>query len=239
MAQTILLVEPDPAEATLLADGLAARGYRVRRVDRARVAERVIETEPIDAVALDLRLPDMDGLLALAALRAVARCPIVVLGGSRRRADLVLAFRLGADDVARHPYDVGEIHARLEAAIARAMPAPPEPTHAAPIAIGPLTVDPARGRASVGDRRIDLDPDDCRLLVELAGGDEHLLTRKELAGRLWGPDRDNRTLDLRVQRLRAKLRAAHQDAPQIVPLRIQAYRLVAAGSAPGAERLAS
>lgn len=110
----VLVVEPDAELAGALAEELSAAGLRVTPAATAAEMDERMRAEWPDLVLLDLAVPDVDGLIVVARLRARNSPPILVLSRTRRRADPVLAFRLGADDVVHCPYVPGEIAARVQ-----------------------------------------------------------------------------------------------------------------------------
>ena len=115
----VLLVEADAELARALTDELVGTGFRVTLAASAVETDARMHADWPDLVLLDLILPDSDGLVLVARLRARNAPPILVLSRSRRRADPVLAFRLGAEDVVRYPWVPGEIAARVDAILRR------------------------------------------------------------------------------------------------------------------------
>jgi DNA-binding response OmpR family regulator len=111
----VLAVEPDAELARALAEELSGAGMRVTAAGSAAEADAAMRAEWPDLVLVDLAVSDCDGLVLVARLRARNAPPIVVLSRTRRRADPVLAFRLGAEDVVHFPYVPGEIAARVQA----------------------------------------------------------------------------------------------------------------------------
>src|SRR5207237_6976074 len=105
---TILVVEDDHALAELLKDGLESSGYRVRQVGTGAAARALVEHLQPDLILLDLRLPDMDGLVLCSNLRACTNAPIVICSGTARRWDGVLGLKLGADDFIAKPFQFTE-----------------------------------------------------------------------------------------------------------------------------------
>jgi len=111
----VLLTEPDAELARELGDELSAAGCRVTRAATAAETDARLRADRPDLLLVDLAVPDCDGLVLIARLCARNAPPIMALCRSRRRADPVLAFRLGAEDVVRYPCVAGEIAARVDA----------------------------------------------------------------------------------------------------------------------------
>ena len=112
---TILVVEDDRAMAQTMAEILEASGYRVVLAETGRVARDAMTMARPDLVILDLVLPDVDGLVLCATLKAIGDAPILVSSGTARKRDAVLALKLGADDFIAKPFDVYEFEARVGA----------------------------------------------------------------------------------------------------------------------------
>jgi DNA-binding response OmpR family regulator len=253
--KTVLIVEDDDAAAQLLREILEEDGFQVLNVRTGSEAERLLRSSPWvpDLVVLDLVLPDMDGLVLLAQIRARFDTPVIVCTASLRKRDAVLSLRLGADDVIIKPFDLEELEARIAAVMRRAaVPAADsrershrQPSHIQPVArsthlgfsastepevhtMGNLTIDDRRRTASLGGRRIDLTPTEYRLLRALSSHADEVLTRRDLGRLIWGHENVSagRTIDVHIRRLRVKLNASDVPAPLILSVRGEGYRLI-------------
>ncbi len=228
---TILLIEDDPAVADLLVDLLRSSGHAVWHAPTGAAGEQLFDQAAPDLVILDLMLPDTDGLVLCAKLQERSRVPIIILSGTRRQRDAILALRLGADDFIAKPFDVDELEARVQAVLrrsARGRAAAGGPPAAALLRIGPLVVDDARRRATLGGQLLPLTPTEYRLLLALASRVGETVTRAELGRQISGHDGGDvgRMVDVHVSRLRAKLHAGPVPAPAIVSVRSAGYRMV-------------
>jgi DNA-binding response OmpR family regulator len=229
----ILLVEDELPLAQMLQDALEAKGYRVWHATTAAGGEALLDEVRPDLVICDLLLPDASGLVLCADLAKRADAPIVVCSGTKRRDDRVLSFKLGADDFIPKPFDVTELLARIEASLRRAArrkPAAPPPERARE-RVGTLAIDRTRCRVTVGGREVALTPTEYRLLCALVERPNAVFSRQELAERIWGTHDAgiDRSLDVHMRRLRAKLRSAAgaaAPAPPLVTLRGFGYQLV-------------
>ncbi len=233
---TIVLVEDDATMAAALADALAAKRYIVRRAATAAAALALFAEMSPDLVLLDLILPDVSGLVLLADVKTLldGAVPVIVCSATRRRDDRLLAFKLGADDFVAKPFDLVELEARVETALRRGAAngprrrldreAPADPQRA-----GRLEIDFPRCRVSVGGEEVRLTPTEYRLLCALADRPNEVLSRQDLARRVWGTYDGgiDAALEAHVRRLRHKLlRAAGTQGPEIVTVRGFGYRLV-------------
>jgi DNA-binding response OmpR family regulator len=229
-AATIVLVEDDPAVARTMADALDSSGYRVRHAATGSEARTLVERSRPDLIVLDLMLPDVDGLVLCSGLKQLSPTPIVICSATPQKRDAILGLKLGADDFIAKPFDIYELEARLEAVLRRTRcPRQPEPK-ADP---GPqehvsnLTIDRARRSVLVGAEPLALTPTEYRLLSALAARINQVVTRKDLALKVWGYEEASagRTIDVNVRRLRAKLGTTRVPAPAIVTVRGLGYKL--------------
>jgi DNA-binding response OmpR family regulator len=238
---TVLIVEDDPATAMMLVDVLTDTGYRATRVATGgeALAHLRREAAPPDLIVLDLRLPDTDGLVLCATIRAHYDIPILICTANGRMEDRVLALRLGADDFIVKPFDVDELVARVQAVLRRSgqsdqrsqtppVRAPARAPVSVPLtaSVGDLMIDRARRRIRLGGADVPLTPSEYRLLAALMSRPDGVMTRDELARAMWGSVGGNagRAIDVHVRRLRAKLGAF--GAPPILTVRGSGYRLV-------------
>jgi DNA-binding response OmpR family regulator len=118
----ILVVDGDPTVARALRQCLGARGYQVRHTRTGGGALMFLEQASPDLIVLDLRLPDVDGLILCSRLVSDSTIPIVICSASTHRRDRVLALTLGADDYICKPFDVAEFEARVHAILRRSRP---------------------------------------------------------------------------------------------------------------------
>jgi DNA-binding response OmpR family regulator len=220
-----LVIEADDALWTELSQELARGGYRLARAQTAREAERLFARERFGLVVLDLMLPDADGLLLLSHLRTERDVPTIVLSRSQRRGDPVLAFRIGADDVMRYPFVPGELEARAGKVLLRRSG---DRLKQAAARAGDLTVDPSRGVARLHGRPVELTPLDVRVLALMMAEPDGVVTHQQLVERIWGSTEAavNRRAEREMEGLRRRLRALGPGAPNVQPVRLQAYRLV-------------
>jgi DNA-binding response OmpR family regulator len=226
---TILLVEDDPTVAAMLKDRLEARGYRVWHAESAAEAEALAGELRLDLIILDLMLPDAHGLVLCAELKDKKVAPVIICSGTKRRDDAALGFKLGAEDFVAKPFSVGELEARIEAALRRASPrgAAESPPARGVQRIGELAIDRTRCLVTLGGQAVRLTPMEYRLLCALADRPDEMLSRQELAERVWGYHDPGvgRSLDVHMRRLRAKLDAGAAPPPALVTVRGFGYRL--------------
>lgn len=199
----LLLVEDDRDLNRQLAAALEKAGYAVDRAYDGEEGGFLGETEPYDAVILDLGLPSKDGVTVLQDWRKAGRTmPVIALTARDRWNDKVQAFDAGADDYVTKPFHMEEVLARVRAVVRRAA------GHASStISCGPVTVDTGAGRVSVNGETIKLTSHEYRLIAYLMHHKGRVVSRGELTEHMYDQDfdRDSNTIEVFVGRLRKKL----------------------------------
>jgi two-component system OmpR family response regulator len=220
----ILVVEDDPDLARQLKAALAAASYTVDLAKDGEEGHFLGDTEPYDAVVLDLGLPVIDGVTVLGRWRRAGRkFPVLILTARDRWSEKVAGFDAGADDYVVKPFQMEEVLARIRALIRRAA------GHAsAELECGALRIDSASGRVTVGGAPVKLTAQEFRLLDYLMHHQGKVVSRTELTEHIYDQDfdRDSNTIEVFVGRLRKKLGADY-----IATVRGLGYRL----APPGAE----
>jgi two-component system, OmpR family, response regulator len=216
----LLLVEDDALLRAQLGSALQAAGYAVDTADNGRDAQHLGQTEPYDAIVLDLGLPVLDGLTVLQRWRAAAvATPVLILTARDSWHDKVAGIDAGADDYLAKPFHTEELLARLRALIRRAQ------GMASPLlSCGQVTLDTRTGRASVAGMALPLTAHEYRLLAYLMHRPGQVVSRTEINEHLYAQDadRDSNTIEVFVARLRRKLPAG-----MIETVRGLGYRLAA------------
>ena len=199
----VLLVEDDPALLAQLADGVRSAGYAVDLARNGIDAHFMGDTEPYDAVVLDLGLPQLDGISVLRKWRNAARnMPVLILTARDGWHEKVAGIDAGADDYLTKPFHMEELLARLRALIRRAH------GHAsAELACGPLALDTRNHRATVAGQALTLTSHEYRVLAYLMHHRDQIVSRSELTEHIYAQDfdRDSNTVEVFIARLRKKL----------------------------------
>lgn len=198
----ILLIEDDKDLQRLLRKALSDAGYVVDSAFDGQEGHFLGDTEPYDAVVLDLGLPKMDGVAVLEAWRSAGRTmPVLILTARDRWSDKVAGFDAGADDYLAKPFHTEELLARLRALMRRAAG-----IATADIAIGQLRIDPRASRVTYDGNPVKLTSQEYRLLAYLAHHHGKVVSRTELVEHLYDQDfdRDSNTIEVFIGRLRKK-----------------------------------
>jgi len=215
----ILVVEDDPDLRRQLSEALVQAGYAVDTAPDGEEGHYLGETEPYDAVVLDLGLPKMDGVRVLEKWRSAGRdMPVLILTARDRWSEKVAGFDAGADDYVTKPFVTEELLARLRALLRRAA------GHAsAALECGDLRVDTRAARASVNGEPIRLTSHEYRVLSYLMHHQGRVVPRTELVEHIYDQDfdRDSNTIEVFVGRLRRKI-----GSNRILTERGLGYRLI-------------
>ena len=179
----ILVVDDEPQILRALAANLRARGYEVDLAGTGEAALTLAQRHRPDAVVLDLGLPGIDGLEVIRGLRGWTEVPIVVLSVREAEADKIAALDAGADDFVTKPFGMGELLARLRAALRRATPV----GEAAVVTTEHFTVDLAAKRVRDGnDDEVRLTPTEWAIVELLVRNPGRLVSQRQLLHEVWG-----------------------------------------------------
>ena len=124
----VLVVDDEPQIQRFLHVALTAAGYDVVSAETGAQALRLAVTSAPDLIVLDLGLPDRDGKEVLREIRTFSQTPVIILSARDRESEKIEALDLGADDYVEKPFGIGELTARLRAALRhKASVAQPQP----------------------------------------------------------------------------------------------------------------
>ena len=199
----LLVVEDDPDLNRQIVGALRDAGYVVDTAKDGEEGHFIGETEPYDAVILDLGLPVLDGVSVLERWRRAGRkMPVLILTARDRWSDKVAGFDAGADDYVAKPFHMEEVLARIRALLRRSA------GHAtSEISCGPLMLDTKSARVTINGNAVKLTSLEFRLLAYLMHHKGKVVSRTELVEHLYDQDfdRDSNTIEVFVGRLRKKL----------------------------------
>lgn len=199
----LLVVEDDKDLNRQIVTALENAGYAVDKAFDGEEGGYLGETEPYDAVILDLGLPKVDGVAVLQSWRRAGKAmPVLILTARDRWSDKVSGFDAGADDYVTKPFHVEELLARVRALLRRAA------GHAtSELVCGPVRLDTRASRVVVDGNPVKLTSHEYRLLAYLMHHQGRVVSRTELVEHLYDQDfdRDSNTIEVFVGRLRKKL----------------------------------
>ncbi len=199
----ILVVEDDKDLNRQLSEALVDAGYVVDKAFDGEEGHFLGDTEPYDAVVLDIGLPQMDGISVMEKWRRDGRkMPVLMLTARDRWSDKVAGIDAGADDYVTKPFHIEEVLARVRALIRRAA------GHASSeLVLGPVRLDTAASKVDIGGKPLKLTSHEFRLLAYLMHHAGKVVSRTELVEHLYDQDfdRDSNTIEVFVGRLRKKM----------------------------------
>lgn len=204
MKERVLAVDDEPQILRFLKPSLEAAGYEVLTAANGTEALRLAATAAPQAILLDLGLPDVDGKEVITRLRAWSKVPIVVLSARDREAEKIAALDLGADDYVEKSFGIGELMARLRAALRHTHGGAAEVDR---LEAGPLAVDIAAHAVTCDGKPIKLTPKEFDLVVLLMRNAGRVLTHRQILTSVWGPahTEDVQYLRVLIAQLRQKL----------------------------------
>jgi len=204
-------VDDEPDIVALVAYHLARAGYRVSTASNGTEALHAAREEQPAMVVLDLMLPELSGFQVLERIRAdqaLADIPVLMLTARKEEPDRVQGLSLGADDYLVKPFSPQELVLRVRNILRRSHTATPDRRNVQ--RIGNVEIDKDAHTVSMDGRPVELTATEYKLLTTLADRRGRVQSRAQLLELVWesAPDIQTRTVDMHVQRLRAKLGAA-------------------------------
>ena len=205
MAETILVVEDEPAIRELIGFACESSGYEVLRAGTVHEASDLLASSRVNLILLDWMLPDLSGLQWLDKLKhdeRYAALPVIMLTARGTESDKVAGLDAGADDYVVKPFSPRELIARMRAVLRRGG-TEAEKT----VTCGPLSINESRFCAKVNDKIVKLGVIEFKLLLVLASSPGRVYSRAQLLSRVWddASELDERTVDVHILRLRKQL----------------------------------
>lgn len=220
----ILLVDDEPSLVSVLQSVLKAAGYLVTvATDGNAAISRVLACDP-DVILLDLGLPDMDGKVVLRMIRQSSAVPIIVVSARHQEAEKIAALDDGADDYVNKPFEIGELMARVRAAVRRSHT---QVANAPTFESGLLRIDFTRREVELLGQPVKLSPKEYLLLHALARHAGQVVTHKRLLAAGWGNSgADPQYLRVYMGLLRQKIEEIPSEPDMIVTEPGVGYRLI-------------
>ena len=227
--KTLLLVEDDPSLALGLRDTLTFEGFRVVHEATGGGGVSAAQRERPDCIILDLMLPDINGYQVCEAIRSQdALVPIIMLTARGLEADKIRGLNAGADDYVTKPFSIGELVARIRAAVRRGTRSG-GPSPSSSFAIGGVTIDAAAHTLVREGETTVISFYEAELLKLLHRRAGEPVSRDEILEKVWGTKAhqpNNRTVDNFVVKLRKKIEPNHEKPRHILTVYGYGYKLV-------------
>ena len=215
---SVLVVEDDPGIRAELIDVLTGSGHAVRSAADGFGGLREVTRGPLDAVILDLGLPDLDGSDALRMIRGISQVPVLIVTARDDDAEIIRLLNAGADDYLVKPFSAGQLVARLTAVLRRSSGRGPDPEARSgalqdapgllrePVSIGPLHIDPGSRAVHLQGREVPLTRREFDLLSFLAANADLVVSKRRILAEVWRePYVEDQTIDVHLSSLRRKL----------------------------------
>jgi two-component system KDP operon response regulator KdpE len=201
---TILVIDDEPQIRKFLRISLASQGYKVLEAGTGNDGLTQAALNKPDLLVLDLGLPDMDGQDVLSQFREWSTVPVLVLSVRASEGEKVRALDAGANDYVTKPFGIQEFLARIRSLLRQA---PESGQVESAVVIGPLNIDLAYRRVSLGDGEVALTRKEYAVLAQLARHPGRVITQQQLLKDIWGPTHveDTHYLRIVVGHLRQKL----------------------------------
>ncbi len=224
----ILLVEDDRHISHFLMKGLTEERHVVDLVEDGLAAEERAYSNDYDVIVLDVMLPGLNGIDVCRRIREhEVDTPILMLTAREGTGDRVAGLDVGADDYITKPFSFDELLARMRAVVRRGR----SKVFSAVLRYGPLELDPRDHTVRVSGQRVDLTATEYRVLEQLLLRPETVVSREQLAERVWGHDLDpgSNVVEVYIGYLRKKLQV-HDPEPLVHTVRGLGYMLKARGA---------
>lgn len=200
----VLVVEDDEKIAEFIKKGLEQWGYAVDLAHDGEEAEYLFSEFPYDAAVVDIMLPKLDGLTLIERIRSKGiDIPVLILSARRSVDDRVEGLRRGGDDYLVKPFSFSELLARIQALIRRST----KQTKPTGYSVGDLSVDLLNREVVRGNKKIELQPMEFKLLEYLLRNLNRIVTKTMILEHVWNYNFDPQTnvVDVLVHRLRNKI----------------------------------
>ena len=201
--ERVLIVDDEPAIRKFLRVALTAQAYTTIEAASGQEALSRAATDKPDIIVLDIGLPDINGIEVTRLLRQWTQMPVIILSVRGAESDKIAALDAGADDYLTKPFGVGELLARLRAALRRAAKTTSEPV----FTNGKLNVDLSRRLITVSGLAVQLTPTEYELLRVLVTHAGKVLTHHFLLREVWGAEygEEFHMLHVNISNLRRKI----------------------------------
>ena len=231
--ETIYVTDDDPGIRELLAEYLGTQGYHVQTAESAAALDTLLADKRPDLLVLDWMMPGEDGLSVARRLRAQPGFPpIIMLSAKGEDIDRIIGLEVGADDYLPKPFNPRELLARVRAVLRRQLPPQEEtPSNTRVIKFGPFSVNLDSRTLNREGAEITLTGGEYELLEIFVTHANRALSRDWLMDQLRGFERDpfDRSIDVRVNRLRKKIEADPANPAYIRTQRGQGYLFMPQG----------
>lgn len=220
----ILIIDDEAPIRKLLQVALSGHGYQVREASCGQEGLNEIALFRPDLIILDMGMPDLEGVEVVKRLREWTNVPVIILSVKEHETDKITALDAGADDYITKPFNMGELLARIRAALRHAQGTGEEPV----LTFDDLVIDLAHRRVILKGKEVKLSPIEYDVMKNLSAHAGKVLTHKQLLRSVWGPSYENDAHYLRVYigQLRRKIEDEPSHPRHIITEPGVGYRLL-------------
>ena len=203
---TILVVDDEKDIVSALEIYLKAEGYRVLSAYNGREALSVAAREDVHLILMDIMMPVMDGLTAMAQLRQTSNVPVILLTAKGEDTDKVLGLNVGADDYITKPFSIREVIARVKSVLRRSTGGGKDKSEDC-VCFQGLELNLQRKTCHVDGKEIKLTKTEFEMLSLFLRNRETIFSRADILSQVWSDDVIvlDRTIDVNITRLRKKI----------------------------------
>ena len=222
--ETILIIDDEKEVRKLLRVTLTAHSFFIEESEDGHSGITKAAFIKPGLILLDLSLPDIDGLKVLEKIREFSNTPIIILSVRESETDKVIALNSGADDYVTKPFGMGELLARIKAALRHAKKEITEPV----IKLGDLVIDLISRSVKVGKEEVKFTPIEYDILKLLAQNREKIITQKYLLEKVWGPEyiKESHYLRVYIRLIRKKIEKDPAQPEHLITEPGIGYRLI-------------
>ena len=207
MSYNILICDDEQDIVSALKIYLEAEGYRTFAAANGREALEVLDREDIHLVLLDIMMPVLDGVSALAKLREYSNVPVILLTAKSEDTDKVLGLNIGADDYVTKPFNPVELLARVRSQLRRYLQLGGGAVRESVLVIGPISLDDTSKTVTLDGESVSLTPREYDILKLLMQNPGRVFHPRDLYRKVWNeePFGAESTVAVHIRHLREKL----------------------------------
>lgn len=221
----VLVVDDEPTVREVVVGYLRRDGHDVLEAEDGPTALRLIDTEVLDLVVLDMMLPGVNGLDILRHIRSLGDMPVIMLTARAEESDRVAGLELGADDYVVKPFSPRELAARVNGVLRRATPKMPPVGDM--LEFDGLVIDNRSREVRLDGELVEMTPKEFEVLAHLAASPRQVFSRADLLRDVWqsSPEwQDSATVTVHVRRIRNKIEADPENPRRITTVWGVGYR---------------
>ena len=206
---------------------LEPEGYRVLEAGNGQEALEILDREQVHLVLLDIMMPKMDGISAVAKLREYSNVPVIMLTAKSEDTDKVLGLNIGADDYITKPFNPLEVLARVRSQLRRYMRLGGGGTAAGALSIGNIQLDDSSKEVTVDGERANLTPTEYEILKLLMNNPGRVFSPKDMYKLIWKdePYEAESTVAVHIRHLREKIEINPAEPRYIKAVWGQGYKI--------------